>query len=34
MVYVNGKPTNEPCFGDVDIYKDSDGNVEKVIFHF
>ena len=33
-VYVNGKPTNEPCFGDVDIYKDSEGNVAKVIFHF
>ena len=34
MVYVNGKSTNEQCFGDVDIYKDSEGNVEKVIFHF
>lgn len=34
MIYIDGKPTKKPCFGDVDIFKDKDGNILEVIFHF
>ena len=27
------EPTDQPCFEDVDVYKDSDGNT-KIILHF
>ena len=33
MVYINEEPTDQPCFEDVDVYKDSDGNT-KIILHF
>lgn len=34
MVYIDGKPTEEKCFSDVDIYKVKDGKIEKIIFNF
>lgn len=34
MIYIDGKPTKKPCFEDVDIFEDKDGNILEVIFHF
>lgn len=34
MIYIDGKPTKKPCFEDVDIYLDKDGNVLKFMFYF
>lgn len=33
MVYIDGEPTDQPCFEDVDVFKDSEGNTE-IIIHF
>lgn len=33
MVYIDGKPTDQPCFEDVDVFKDGDGEAELII-HF